>query len=593
MMVLEGQPGSGKTTLLRLYMSEWIAGGGDIKGLSDFDLVLHIECRDPSIDSLTQLLLSHMPQTTTKFRKNDVLQIFLSLKVMILIDGLDEINAASLKVLKEILYMKTLSDLTLICTTRAEKIREVYKLASGRVRIVHMKIQGIPTEKREEFVRVYHCRLKQRGVSQDLGGLLGYLRSVPPHLQDFFSFPLNLVLLTFLWDGAKTRIRRITSMTALYLETHKLLIEKLLERLMYHPSTEHLPLANLNRKCDSFLAVMYEEALRALAAGVVYLDKAATKRLREHCVSLSLPAEEMFSAFLVSVSSDSALSHSKELSFPHKGIQDFYAARHVTLHVAKGSFPDLTRYLRELEDLLTKSSVPTFPRRQIVRHSRQLLGQPVTIRNVLLEFHQDQSDSSDLGRYRNVVCHLISLLHGSDRDQLEHYAAEMVSLLAEEKSMSFEHWVDMLKEAHYNSVLAGEISKVLPKSSWTVKDEHAEAAAAFLSHNSPAQLTVDIMGDPEQVPLLHDLLETAATSGSEIYLYLHHHWRHPETGLSNSFLQKLVSARPINTQNASRASTSTSSQDNMQDDDDGFADKPLTRYVGLSRPCGHVTVVAS
>ncbi|XP_050730902.1 uncharacterized protein LOC127005811 isoform X1 [Eriocheir sinensis] len=576
MMVLEGQPGSGKTTLLRLYMSEWIAGGGDIRGLSDFDLVLHFECRDPSIDSLTQLLLSHMPQTTTRFRKTDILQIFLSLKVMILVDGLDELNSASLKVLKEIMYWKSSSDLTLICTTRAEQIREVYRLASDKVRVVHLKLQGIPVEKREEFVRVYHSRLKQRGVpQQDLSGLLEYLRSVPSHLQDFFRFPLNLVLLTFLWDSAKARITRITSMTALYLETHKLLIEKLLERLMYHPSTEHLSLTKVTRKCDSFLAVMYEEALRALSAGVVYLDKAATKRLREHCLSQSLPTEEMFSAFLVSVSYDSTLAHAKELSFPHKGIQDFYAARHVTLHLVRGHFPGLTRFLQELENLMAKSSVPAFPRRQVMKHARQLLDKPITIRNVLLEFHQDQYESPDLGRYQNVICHLVSLLHGSGRDEMGHsvaeqHAEEVVSLLAAEKGMSFEDWVDVLKEANYNSVFAGEISKVLPKFSWTVRDKHVEAAAAFLSHQSPTQFTIDIMGDPEKVPRLHDLLEIAAASGCKVSLYLHHHWRHPGAGLSNPFLQLLVPARPSNAR-ASLLSSST----NSQDDDDCYAEVPL------------------
>lgn len=585
LMVLEGQPGSGKTTLLRLYMSEWIAGGGEINGLSDFDLVLHFECRDPSIDSLRQLLLSHMPQTTTKFSKWDILQIFLSLKVMILVDGLDELNSASQKVLKEILYLKASSDLTLICTTRAEKIREVIRIASGMVRIVHMKIRGIPAEKREEFVRVYHSRLKKRGLpQQDLSSLLEYLRNVPSHLQNFFRFPLNLVLLIFLWDGAKARITKVTSMTALYLETHKLLIEKLHERLMYHPSTEHLSLTKLAHKCDSFLAVMYEEALRALAAGVVYLDQAAAKRLRDHCVSLSLPTEEMFSAFLVSVSFDSTLTDAKELSFPHKGIQDFYAARHVTLHLIKSHFPGLTRFLQDLENLMTKSLVPAFPRRQIMKQAHQLLDRPATIRNVLLEFHQDQCESSTLGRYQNVICHLVSLLHDSGRDNyghriVEQHAEEMVSLLAAEQGMSFEHWVDVLKEAQYNKVLAGEISKVLRKFSWTVKEKHVEATAAFLSHNSPKELIIEIMSDPEEVPGLHDLLETAATSGCKIYLYLHHHWRHPGDGLSNHYLQLLSPVGPSSAMTV-EPRASTSSQEYMDGDD--YSRVTLRRFVFAS-----------
>ncbi|KAK8402424.1 hypothetical protein O3P69_000676 [Scylla paramamosain] len=545
LMILEGQPGSGKTTLLRLYVSHWIQGREDIKGLSDYDLVLHFECRDTCIDSFTQLLLSHMPQTTAKFRKNDLMHVFQSLKAMVLIDGLDELNTTSQKVIREILHLKSSCDLTLICTSRAEKIREVHKLVSDKARVMHMKILGIPIEKREEFVQAYQHQLKQHGVSQqDISGLLEYLHEVPSHLQDFFRFPLNLVLLTFLWDGAQLRVRKINSMTMLYLETHRLMIEKFLDRLMYHPSTHHLPLAKLTSKCESFRAVLYEEALRALAVSEVYLNERATKRLTELCISLDLPREEVFSAFLVATSDDHTLSLSEKVKFPHKGIQDFYAARHIASLVKEGPFPDLSLFISKLDELMKESSVPTFAWRQIVKHTQRLLGKPVSIRSILLEFHEDQSESQDIGRYQNVICHMVNLLHSSDPRSIEHYAAELVTLLDVAKGMSFEHWVDILKESHYNPTLAEEISKVLPKFSWTVRDQDVRAAAAFLSHNCPSQLTIDIMNDPNQLPHLHELLQTAATCiNCKIYIFFHHHWRRPEEGSSNSLLLRLVPAQ--------------------------------------------------
>ena len=558
LMILEGQPGAGKTTLLRLYMSEWIAGGGDIKGLSDYDLVLHFECRDTSIDSFSQLLLSHMPKTTSKFRKNDLLHIFLSLKAMVLVDGLDELNVASRKVLKEILHMKSSCDLTLICTSRTEMIREVHKLVSGRVKVVHMKIQSIPIEKREEFVRVYHCQLKQNGVQQqDIDSLLDYLRQVPPHLQDFLRFPLNLVLLTFLWNSAHPTVRQIISTTALYLEIHKLLIEKLLERLMYHPSTQHIPLAKLTTKCDSFLAVMYEEALRALAAGVICLNETATKRLRQHCISMDLPAEEMFSAFLVSTSYEHNLTLSEEVKFPYKEIQYFYAAKHVTFLLEEAPVSDMDLFKSKFNELLREFSMPAFTKRQLVKYTQQVLGQPISIRSVLLEFHEDQSDNQYLGRYKNMIFHMVYLLHSYDPHLLEQYAAEVVTLVAATKQMSFEHWVDILKESHYNLTLAQEISKVLSKFTWTVRDQQVQAAAVFLSYNCPSQLTIDIMNDPKNMPHLHDLLETAATRRANIYIFFHHHWRCPESGLSNSLLQKLVFARGRNSRPVSLSSTNS------------------------------------
>ena len=124
-------------------------------------------------------------------------------------------------------------------------------------------------------------------------------------------------MFTFLWDDPNSRVRDITSTTAPYLETHKLLIEKLHERLMHQPSTKNISLADLKAKCETFLAYMNMEALRAQAHDVVFLDKGQIKKLIKVCKSLDIPAQEIFSAFLVSASNDRSLTHSERLNFPN------------------------------------------------------------------------------------------------------------------------------------------------------------------------------------------------------------------------------------------------------------------------------------
>ena len=545
LMMLEGQPGVGKTTLLRLYRSEWIAGGGDIKGLYQYDLVLHLECRDTSIDSFTKLLCFHMPKTTSKIQKNDLMHILLSLKVMVLVDGIDELNEASQKVFKEILNIKSSHDFTLICTTRPERIPEVKKLVSPRMKVIHMIIQGIPKQERGEFVRAYHNELKQHDVIKglDINGLLEYLRKVPPHLQDFLRFPLNLVMLTFLWDDPNSRIRDITSTTALYLETHNLLVEKLHERLMNQPSTQHMSLTDLRTKCETFLAYMYMEALRAQANDVVFLNKGQIKDLNELCKSLNLPAEEIFSAFLVSASNDRSLTHSKMVKFPHKTLQDFYAANFLAFLLEENLVSGNSMYKRKCDEL------DDYSKQQIVKHIQESLGQPFSICSVLLKFDKDQAKTQHFEKYRNIIFQLVYLLHKSDPKTLAHYAEEIVTLLgAGEHSvfqhMEFQHWADLLKESQYNATLAQKISKVLLTSFWHVKDQHVKAAVVFLSYICPSGLHITIRNDPKDVPDLHDLMETVlATHYCKITIKFHHHWEYPESGLSNSLLQKLVPSR--------------------------------------------------
>ena len=540
LMILEGQPGVGKTTLLRFYVDEWIAGGGNIKGLSHYDLVLHFECRDTTIDSLTELLRSHMPKTTSKIHKNDLVHILLSLKVMVLVDGIDELNEASQKALKEILNRKSSHNFTLICTSRPERIPDLHLMVSDRMKVVNMIIQGIPEQERGKFVQEYHNELKQHGVitGLDINGLLEYLRQVPPHLQDFLRFPLNLVMLTFLWDDPNSRVRDITSTTALYLETHNLLIKKLHERLMNQPSTPYMSLTDLTTKCETFLAYMYMEALRAQAHDVVFLDKGKTKNLIKVCESLNLPAQEIFSAFLVSASNDRSLTHSERVKFPHKSLQDFHAANFLTFLLEENLVPDDPMYKRKCYESDHCS------KQKILKHIQESLGQPFSIRSVLVKFSKDQAETQDFWKYRNIIFQLVYLLHKSDPNILAHYAEEVVTLWDTGERMMFPHWADLLKESQYNPTLAQNISKVLDTCDWRVEDQHVKAAVVLLPHNCPSVLHITVNNDPKDVPDLHDLMETvAATHNCRISINFNHHWLYPERGLSNSLLQKLVPSR--------------------------------------------------
>ncbi|KAG7167175.1 Eukaryotic translation initiation factor 3 subunit A-like 1, partial [Homarus americanus] len=546
-LLLEGRVGSGKTTLLKMVMSEWITGSGAVKGLSVYDLLFYVKCSDSTTDSLTKLLTLEMPETASRFCEYDLLQILLSLKVLVLMDGLDELSQSSEKIFREILAVMNSSNITLICTTRPEKIKEIKTIVSDKVNIVRLKIQGIPREKKQDFVRVYHEELRQKRLSdQDTERLVQFVGEAPVHLQDFLTHPLNLVLLSFLWVRVQGKISQLTSSTMLYIEIHELLKERMYERLKQNAITQHLPITQIQEKCKQLLSVLYQAALNSVWRKAISLDPKITHKLSDQCSRLELPPEEVLSTFLVSVLIDTPGGYVNQLSFPHKGIHDFYAANHVIELIRNTFYEGDGSILGELKSLFRKVGLSNYKIQQMPNSTADHRKQR-TIRQILNKLHKDDQQSFQISIYRNVLHHLVGLLKVDGPDAIKQHAQEAVELL-KSTNMSFEQLVDILTETDCNMDLAKEVSKFLPKKEWTVTNEHVQAAASLLCFNSPRRLIIDIMDDPNQIAHLESLMEATSRCNCVVQLYLHHHWRYPNAGSSDSFLSILVTGkRPVNT----------------------------------------------
>lgn len=184
--------------MTKFIISEWSKGSRKFIGLDQFDLLFLMECRNPSLESFADLLVSLMPNVSKSFRKEDFMRCALDLKILVLIDGLDELNKSSEKIFREVLAMLRTRDIRVLCTSRPEKVQDVYKIIPDGVVKVHLRITGIPASKRVDFVKAYHDEMKKLQRSeQDTTGLVDYLNNSSEKLDKHFRFPLNLVLLTY------------------------------------------------------------------------------------------------------------------------------------------------------------------------------------------------------------------------------------------------------------------------------------------------------------------------------------------------------------------------------------------------------------
>lgn len=536
--LVEGDPGSGKTTLLKFIMSDWKKQTNVIRELSDYHLVLYFECHNPYKDSLADFLVSQMPLTSTRFHKSDLVRCLLGLKVLLLIDGLDELNSASKRFFKEILHLKKNSDISVLCTTRSEKLKEISRMIPNDLTINYFKLLGIPSDKRGKFVELYHEELKRRGMSAgNTNSIVQYVENASLQLNEFFVYPLNLVLLTYLWVTRPESINAVTSVTVLYAEVHSLMVEKLHRRLLDDPDIDYIPSEEIRGKCEQFLDVLYQCSFATLSYNMIYLDQEHVNRLLQVCSETGLAVKHMMSSFLVVELTSSGEQYVERHRFPHKGIQEFYGAQYILSIISNENLAkNRTHVLEALEECLRKFHISSYERQEIASWASELserkristlLGKTCPVR------------FQEKGKYTNLLQHLVGLLRYQSSCLLFHYTEEIVELLNDSGDLSFDQWTDLLKKTDYDALVAKEVAKFVCQISWTVRDDQERAAAALIVHRCPRVLSIELFKEPINLPYLADLLGSGFAKGCEIRLHLHSHWRDTRGASSDGILRSL------------------------------------------------------
>ncbi|XP_042893515.1 uncharacterized protein LOC122267538 isoform X2 [Penaeus japonicus] len=536
--LVEGNPGTGKTTLLKFMMSDWKKQTNIIKDLADFQLVLYFECRNPYKDSLADYLVSQMPLTSTRFHKSDLVRCLLGLKVLLLIDGLDELNSASKRFFKEILHVKKNSDISVLCTTRSEKVTEISRMIPSDLTINYFKLLGIPDNKRGKFVELYHEELKKRGMSaENTNSIVQYVENAPPQLNDFFVYPLNLVLFTYLWATRPASINSVTSVTVLYMEVHSLVVEKLHRRLLDDPDVDYIPSEEIKGKCEQFLDVLYQLSFVTLSYNMIYLEQEHVNMLLDVCRETGLAIRHIMSSFLVVELTSSGERYVERHRFPHKGIQEFYGAHHILSIISNENLAKhKDQVLKALEESLRKFHISSYDRQEIKAWASEL-SERKRIRTLLEKTCPVRYQEK--GKYTNLLQHLVGLLLYHTSCLFTHYAEQIIELLNDSGDLSFDQWIDLLKQTDYDALVTKEVAKFACQRSWTVYDDQERAAGDLIAHCCPEVLSVELYKEPKHLSHLADLLRSAFAKGCEIHLHLHSLWRDPKDRSSDGISAEL------------------------------------------------------
>ncbi|KAK7076889.1 hypothetical protein SK128_002285 [Halocaridina rubra] len=572
--LLEGPGGSGKTTLMRKMMHDWLAGDSSMADLLSHDLLLYMECRDTTNSSFAQLLDSLMPETAKKFNREDFVKCALGIKLLIIVDGIDELNESSTALFKEILCLQKKHDITLFYTTRPEKVEDVYKLLPDSQETSHLKIIGISEDQREEFATKYHEEMRKLGKSnEDTEGLIEYLRTTGARLQEHWRLPLNLVLLTILWAIASSRVNFVTTATELYLEIYKLTIEKLLERLKTKEKTQLLSVSELRDRIEIFAVRLCCEALRGLKNDEINLSDKARVRLEDICRECDLPVDDTTGAFLVKKNIWTQTGMLTKVSYPHKGFQDFLSAvcillklktigvnlnttniiqntqstfMHPTQLKSRGFFQKLFR--RKLT--LKKIKHRCFCKRKennplkrwlfssLLNQFSNVNEQGTSIAKLLQVLHDEDGSEIHYYKYNNVFVHLTALLHMCSEGSIDMcLVMELVTSLRKSGIRKREQWLDLLSNVKCDESVAKVIVNSIQniyQDETTVEDIRVYSYVSLFQNRCPESVNLNITAKVQDIPRLEELLYILGNNECVIHeLNFHYDFQHPERALGS------------------------------------------------------------
>ncbi|XP_015779664.1 PREDICTED: NACHT, LRR and PYD domains-containing protein 7-like, partial [Acropora digitifera] len=333
LFLIEGQPGMGKTTYCHKIAYDWAKKRKGCESFPDVTLVLLLKCRDINCglwEAIDDQLLPREMKEEEKERFFTFIREHQS-KVLLLLDGLDELPRDHLLIYKDIIQGGVLPDSYIVVTAQHEVgviVRECCHTL--------LEVEGFTETDVEEFILKY---FEEEHLAEKLLNKL----DTDETLQDLTRNPLNTALLCLLFEDFGGKFPE--SRTLLYLEIVKCVLRRY-RRKMKLPETNQdlLVLYKIDLKLLGLIA------MEGLHNDSMYFDESAFEVFSSNVISGL--------GFLSVEAGRSKRRPRRSYGFLHKSFQKFFAALFHCCQLLDGemsvdSFLADRRYFHEFDEVLT------------------------------------------------------------------------------------------------------------------------------------------------------------------------------------------------------------------------------------------------
>ncbi|XP_068700167.1 NLR family CARD domain-containing protein 3-like isoform X5 [Montipora foliosa] len=332
-VLIEGQPGVGKTTYCNKIAYDWAKNCKTDDPFPDVQVLLLLKCKDINSELREAIDDQLLPKDIKKEEREKFFTFVWEhqAKVLLVLDGLDELPTHKLPVYKEIIQGRMLSKCYLVVTARHETGISLREFCDTL-----LEVEGFTKNDAEDFIRRYFKT--ERHLAQKL---LHKLRS-DKSLSEITANPLNTALLCLLCNDFQGDLPK--GRTLLYHEIVQCVLRKY-RRKKELPETDE----DLTQLYHTELKHLGCIALNGLLNDEMYFDDSAC----QNGTSSLIP--EL--GFLSAQPGRSKRRPGRCYGFLHKSFQEFFAAVYLSCHLIDEEMnPDGlvadTRYFREFQQVL-------------------------------------------------------------------------------------------------------------------------------------------------------------------------------------------------------------------------------------------------
>ena len=328
--IVEGNPGIGKTTFCLKLAYEWANQCSSAASFPEFELVLLLKCRDIEGDLTEAITEQLFPKDMSKDAREELFRFMEDIKnqerVLIILDGLDELAEKSKHYVDDLLHRKRWACCYVLTTTRQEKGIEVRKQPEF-VFNLFLQIEGFTEEDSFEYIR-RHFKIAGPEHSSKGEKLIEEIND-NELLRDLQKNPLNLLLLCIVYEDHEGKLP--SSRTNLYQVIVVCLLRRYCARYNVRASKEDMDLEKQFKRDIRCLGKLAWNCLLNDRHSFFEEELDELERRNEKLVARRL-------GFVYKEESLKRLKPQHEYCFLHKSFQEYLAASYLAHKLRRKKF---------------------------------------------------------------------------------------------------------------------------------------------------------------------------------------------------------------------------------------------------------------